>query len=184
MTLTAAKERVCKAPGCHKRFTPTFNSTQAVCSPQCALALIRHKAIKKEAREKKVQYTQRQRSHWLDEAQKAVNAFIRVRDLGKPCVSCDITYGQFHAGHFRSVGAAAHLRYNTFNIHAQCSQCNNHKSGNQVEYRRRLIDRIGGFRLERLETDNRLRSYNIAYLKRITALFKRRAKHYRKLRGL
>ena len=89
-------------------------------------------------------------------AQAAFNAYIRARDDGLPCISCgSITASRWDAGHFRSVGAAPHLRFNEDNVHRQCSRpCNKDKSGDQLRYRAGLIARIGRERVEALENDN------------------------------
>ena len=80
------------------------------------------------------------------EAQKAFNAFIRYRDNDLPCVSCDEPSdwdGQWHCGHFKTVGARPDLRVEPANAAKQCSQCNNFLSGNIIEARKELIKRFG-----------------------------------------
>ena len=62
------------------------------------------------------------------------------------------------------------------NVAASCSQCNNHKSGNVVEYRIELVRRIGEERVQALENSYRLASHNIEYLKRMYYFAKRIAK--------
>jgi hypothetical protein len=125
----------------------------------------------------------------IREAQAAVNAFIRIRDYGKPCISCgNIPAQKFggtvDAGHYRSRGAAGHLRFNVFNIHGQCVKCNRFNSGNAVDYRINLIDKIGLERVERLEQDNNPRKFNIEYLQRVKRIFNKRTRIYKKLKGL
>jgi hypothetical protein len=58
------------------------------------------------------------------------------------------------------------------------------KSGNVVEYRIRLVGKIGPGRVESLEHSNEARTFSIDYLKRVKRIFARRARHYKKLRGL
>lgn len=85
-------------------------------------------------------------------AQDAVNAYIRARDAGQPCISCGtLTAEVYQAGHFLSVGARPELRFEFDNIHAQCVQCNMHKAGNVAAYRVRLIQKIGEKRVLELE---------------------------------
>ena len=115
------------------------------------------------------------------EAQAAVNAFVRIRDAGKPCVSCgkpDNGMHQRHASHFRSRGAAAHLRFNLFNIHASCSTCNCILSGNILEYLKELPNRIGQEKTDWLVNANFEKRYDIEYLKRIKSIFTRRKRLY------
>jgi hypothetical protein len=123
------------------------------------------------------------------EAQTAFNSFIRIRDYGKPCISCGNLPeqkfgGTMDAGHYRSRGAASHLRFNTFNVHSQCVRCNRNKSGNVVDYRINLINRIGLERVERLETDNDTRKFDKEYLRRIKRVFSKKARLYKHFRGL
>ena len=116
------------------------------------------------------------RPQLLKKAQTAFNAYIRARDKGKPCISCDKPLdggaNTFDAGHYRSVGSAPHMRFVEDNCHGQCKHCNNWLAGNHVEYRKRLLDRIGERQLELLESDNTLRKYTKEGLEEI-------AKHYR-----
>ena len=121
------------------------------------------------------------------EAQTAVNAYIRARDSNKPCISCQVKTihklgGTMDAGHYRSRGSAAHLRFNVLNIHSQCVTCNRWQSGNLVDYRINLIKRIGLKAVERLELDNSTRKFDRDYLIRIKKIFQRRAKWYKKRR--
>jgi hypothetical protein len=118
---------------------------------------------------------------YIKEAQASVNKYIRLRDYGEPCISCGNSPAQKYggtvdAGHYRSRGAAGHLRFNTFNIHGQCVKCNRYNSGNAVDYRLRLIVKIGIERVERLESDNSPRKFTIDYLKRVKKIFNKRAR--------
>lgn len=147
----------------------------------------RAKIAKEERKEiKKAKEGLKTAGEYIKEAQAAVNRYIRARDFNKPCISCGsmptndgLIKGQrVDAGHFRSRGSASHLRFNLLNIHKQCVKCNRWLSGNVVEYRVRLIERIGLERVEALENDNSLRSFDIDYLKRVKKIFNRRARYY------
>ncbi len=141
--------KVCKV--CKADFSPT-KPLQSVCSPACALSLAvskRGKAEKaaqvKERRETKAKLTKlKSKSQWAREAQAAFNSYIRARDADKPCISCGRHHqGQYHAGHYLSVGARPELRFEESNVHKQCAPCNNHLSGNIVMYRIALIKQFG-----------------------------------------
>jgi hypothetical protein len=126
------------------------------------------------------------KSEWIKEAQQAFNEFIRWRDKGKPCISCDkMDDGthQRHASHYRSVGACTSLRFNTFNVHASCMQCNSILSGNLIEYRIRLKFKLGDERVDWLESQNGIARYDIDYAKRVKRIFKKRTRIYKKLKG-
>lgn len=145
------------------------------------------KADRKRRQEKRESF--KSKSQWDKEAQSAFNRYIRIRDEGKPCVSCGnpligksnyLTGSAIDASHYRSRGAASHLKFNVFNVHSACTRCNRQLSGNAVEYRIRLIERIGLTRVERLESDNEPRRFDIPYLQRIKSIFTRKARQLEK----
>lgn len=101
----------------------------------------------------------------IKEAQIAFNAFIRERDrqAGHGCISSgrplDWSGNAVDAGHCRSTGAASHLRFHEDNCHAQSKHDNQFLAGNAVDYRIRLVARIGLARVEALEADNQVRKW-------------------------
>ena len=120
-------------------------------------------------------------SDYIREAQACVNKYIRARDYGQSCISCGSNPeqkrgGTMEAGHYRSRGAASHLRFNTNNINLQCVKCNRYKSGNAVDYRLGLIRKIGIEKVEALESDNRPRKFSIEYLQRMKRVFSKKAR--------
>lgn len=190
------KPKKCKC--CPTKFTPR-NSLQTVCSPKCAIQLANQLSDRKQKRQEKALRDdlrlRREKlkgvSEWQKEAQVAFNRYIRWRDFNKDCVSCGgalqhsgnyTTGSAVDASHYRSRGAASHLKFNLFNVHSACTRCNRQLSGNAVEYRIRLIKRIGLSLVEQVEADNTPRKFDIDYLKRVKAIFTRRARHYEKLR--
>ena len=183
-----SKPRKCKV--CKTEYNP-FNSTQAVCGPRCAIELVN--ANKEKKRRKDTQERKRKlktRSELLREAQAAVNSYIRARDKGKPCISCDCAEtdkgvgGHFDAGHYRSRGSAPHLRYNVLNIFGQCKKCNLYLSGNYSEFRKGIIKRYGKEYVERIESLYYSKKYTREYLERIKKIFNKRARYYLKRRSL
>lgn len=140
-------------------------------------AMKAEKAIKARNIEFKKKVSNSDRSALAKKAQIAFNSFIRERDKDLPCISCDRHHqGQYHAGHYRSVGAAKQLRFTEINCHKQCAPCNNHKSGNITEYRINLIKKIGVNNTESLENNNEVKRYSIEEYKEIEALYKLKLK--------
>jgi hypothetical protein len=87
----------------------------------------------------------------MKKAQKEFNTFIRLRDQGKKCISCDtILKGKFDAGHYFSSGGHKNITFNEDNVHGQCVHCNQHKHGNLIAYQIGIQERIGGERLIKL----------------------------------
>jgi hypothetical protein len=157
-----------------------------VCSGKCAIAHSRQKAEVVARKEHKIRKEKAMTpAKRKERTQSAFNAYIRVRDALDPCISCGQHYdlGQRHASHYRSRAAASQLRFNTFNVHASCAQCNGMKSGNIVEYRINLVKKIGVERVEALENNNEKRRYTDQYLDRLRHIFAKRTRHLRKLRG-
>lgn len=125
-------------------------------------------------------------------AQKAFNKYIRVRDYGMPCISCGVrmdwerigtlTAGEVNAGHFKSVGAHRELRFNVFNVNAQCARCNSYLSGNVSEYRVGLIEKYGLAIVEGLESYRGAKRFDAEYLARVKGIFSKRALRLQKRR--
>jgi hypothetical protein len=116
-----------------------------VCSIGCARDYAKKKIKQKEKRElieaKKNLLTHKD---YLKMLQISFNTYIRKRDEGKPCISCNnILRGKFDAGHFYSVGGYPNVRFNELNVWGQCVHCNQHRHGNIHEYAKRLINLIG-----------------------------------------
>lgn len=165
--------RTCKV--CRAEFTP-HKMGQKVCSPACAITLgpsTRARALKvaqvKDKRDTKAKLEKlKSKAQWAKEAQAAFNAFIRERDADQPCISCGRFHdGQYHAGHYLSVGARPELRFEESNVHKQCAPCNTHLSGNAVLYRKGLIAKLNIGVVEWLEGPHDLRKDTIESLKRI-----------------
>lgn len=161
------------------------------CNYDCATLFAKANIAKgREVKRKEVKRSDRKRKEnlktagdYIKEAQVAANRYIRARDKGKPCISCGVPYsngfgGKFDCGHYRSRGSASHLRFNLLNMAGQCVTCNRYNSGNVVEYRKGLINKIGVERVELLEYDNETRKFTIDYLKRVKVIFNKRARWY------
>jgi hypothetical protein len=174
--------RVCRQP-----FQP-FQPMQVCCGWECAHNYAVSKRLKDEAQaEKEARKAIRQAkeklkplSYWADKTQAAVNAVIRERDKDEPCISCGRYHqGKWNAGHYISRGANLAIRYHPDNIHKQCEPCNTSKSGNQIEYRKRLIQKIGIERVEWLEGPHELPRWRKEDYQRIEAEAKQQLKELR-----
>lgn len=185
------KPKKCRVATCRASFVPS-RLGQAVCSPACAIIdaprnqeKARKSLAQVERREIKVRKEKlKSRADHLREAQAAVNEYVRLRDAHLPCISCDslpsdhdlITGSRWDAGHYRSVGACPELRFEPLNIHRQCVKCNRNLSGNAVEYRIRLVRRIGAELVAWIEGPHQARKYTIEEIKVIKAEYRAKIK--------
>ena len=162
MIVKKLRIRTCRNKACSEKFTPA-RPMQAACSIGCAMILSKEKiqrdAVKAATADQKETHAKllalKGLSYWEGRAQQAVNAYVRLRDQGQPCISCGITYSTvWQAGHYIAVGAnSSHsMRYNPDNIHLQCVVCNHHKGGNAEGYQPRLVAKIGQERVDALRT--------------------------------
>ena len=158
-----------KCTHCREWFHPVREG-QVVCCYECATVVGKEQVAKKrtealrcekkrqlqEEKDQRALQAQRRQavkklSYFIKQAQQAFNEFIRYRDRHLPCISCGRDHeGQYHAGHFRTIGANPELRFNEDNVHKQCAPCNNHLSGNLIAYRPALIAKIGQARFDSL----------------------------------
>ena len=182
------KPKTCRNAACSIRFVPQ-RLGQAVCSPACALAtkdVNQQKARKSlaqvERREIKVRKEKLKcRADHLKDTQTAFNAWVRERDAELPCISCGRHHaGQYHSGHYRTVGASPELRFEPLNAWKQCAPCNNYLSGNLINYRISLLQKIGEEKVIWLEGPHEAKKYTIEELKAMTADYRAKT---RELKG-
>lgn len=170
------KEKKCRY--CKEKFTP-FNSLQPFCFKNECITKHNKTTLEKKKAKAKKEFKENDKSTLLKLAQTVVNKYIRLRDLDKPCISCGhLGDRQIHAGHYRPMGNNQQLRFYTLNIYAQCSICNNYKSGNLAEYRLNLIKKIGLAKVEEIEANQERGSYSVEYLQRLIKVFRKKIKLY------
>lgn len=190
MTLTtkAIRPKKCRNAACRADFIPA-RPMQTACSVSCAIALTEARKVKQSLDQAKQERAARRaareriktKGDYMRETQAAFNEWIRERDRDLPCISCGRFHqGQFHAGHYRTVGANPELRFNPLNVHKQCAPCNNHKSGDIVNYRINLVQRIGADQVEWLEGPHEPQRYTVDELKAMKASFRAMTRSLRK----
>lgn len=175
-----SKTRKCIITGCKQRFAPS-NSMHKACSVEHALLIVKQM---REGRERVDIFNRKEalktRSEHLKEAQSIFNAYIRERDKDLPCISCRRHHGgQYHAGHYLAIGSHPELRFDELNVNKQCAPCNLHLSGNQINYRLGLIEKIGAEKVMLLEQSHPAKKYIIADILDIKTEYKAK---YKKLK--
>jgi hypothetical protein len=169
---------------CGTEFTPRM-PLQRVCGPLCASRLVRRAKKEQAESTRKRKEAIKTIPQLIKEAQVCFNAFIRERDrqAGHACISSgralDWSGNGVDAGHYRSTGAASHLRFNEDNCHAQSKMDNQYLSGNAVDYRIGLITRIGLDRVEALESNNTVNKWTADGLRAIKAEYRAKLKQLR-----
>lgn len=183
----APKPKTCRV--CKSKFSPR-NTLQIVCSPKCAIQHAKQQSERKQSKseaESRREWNKRKAAlkplkHWEDMTQRVINDYIRERDRELPCISCGTwETAQWEAGHYRSRGAASHLRYVEDNIHKQCHRCNAELSSNAVPYRAALVIKIGLERVLALENNNTPHRYTREELNELRASYRAKTRALKKL---
>lgn len=105
------------------------------------------------------------------------NKFIRLRDKGQVCISCQKPPLKSNAGHFFNANNHWNVRFDERNVHLQCEHCNTYLSANLIEYQRNLIHKIGIESYHELESEARkTRKFNKDELKEIMTIYKKKIK--------
>ena len=176
------KKKTKKCKSCLQPFSPV-RPLQICCSMNCA---INHNEVKKRKQAKfdlmKARRDLKTRADHLRDTQAVFNRFIRLRDAGKPCISCQKPMlKKINAGHYLTVGAHPELRFNEHNNNAQCEHCNSFLSGNIARYRINLIAKIGREAVEALEGYHKPVKYTVEQILEIKALYRLKIKELERL---
>ena len=116
-------------------------------------------------------------SDYLKLAQQVFNKFIRLRDKGQVCISCQKKPLKENAGHFFNANNHYNVRFDERNVHLQCEHCNTYLSANLIEYQRNLIHKIGIESYNELEADARkTRKFTKDELNEIITEYKQKVK--------
>lgn len=182
--LQTPKDKTCAQ--CGAEFRP-FSSTARVCSPVCASKWVKAEKKAKNSQER-AQFKERKEklkktSEWEAECRAIVQAIARIRDKDDGCISCHLPAtwgGQWHGSHFRSHGAASAVQFHLWNIHKSCSSCNRDKGGNIIEYRPRLVEKIGQEKVDWLMSQNQIVRHSVDYYKRFKAVMGKRLRRLEK----
>ena len=172
------KNKTCKV--CKDKFMP-LRPLQMVCSPLCGIEYTKQQKAKQWQKDKKVikekLFTSRD---YLKIAQVVFNTFIRTRDEGLNCISCNkpIRKGNCDAGHMWSAGNHSNVRFNELNVNSQCSRpCNKDLSGDVNNYRIGFVKKYGEENLKELDSIANLeKKFTIDELKELIKIYKEKTK--------
>jgi hypothetical protein len=163
--------RLCK--GCDRYSIPAdAPKTCKACSIPCSIVIgkklvaqqraMQERSRAKQARAEKQAHSRQKREFYESDiktrkaaAIREFNTYIRERDKGLPCISCrkPVRPDDYDAGHYIPAGSNSLLRFDEVNTNGQCAfYCNHSRSGNQVEYRKGLVEKYGEAEVLRLES--------------------------------
>lgn len=112
---------------------------------------------------------------WLKEAQTIFNKYIRLRDEGKMCISCNTIPKKKNAGHYFSQGGHSNVRFDEDNVHLQCEACNTYLSGNLLNYQIGIEKRIGAQKLLELhERAHKEKRFSVEEIQEIIYNYKKK----------
>jgi hypothetical protein len=127
--------------------------------------------LKSEAKEKLETYSQK-----VNKVKVIFQKWIRERDKDLPCISCGTTKASmWHASHFKKAETYSGVIFHELNVWRSCSKCNIFLNGNELNYRERLVKKIGldqVIALEDLANETRTKKWTIEELQTIKTKYK------------
>jgi hypothetical protein len=112
---------------------------------------------------------------WLKETQTIFNKYVRLRDSGLNCISCNLPPKKKNAGHYFSSGGHSNVRFDEDNVHLQCEACNTFLSGNLLNYQIGIEKRIGAQKLIELhERAHLTKKWSVDELKELINIYKKK----------
>jgi hypothetical protein len=116
-------------------------------------------------------------SDYLKLTQQIFNKYVRLRDNGKVCISCQKPPKKKNSGHYFSSGGHSNVRFDEDNVHLQCEHCNTFLSGNLLNYQIEIEKRIGAEKLIELQAKAHLvKKWSIDELKELMVIYKKKIK--------
>ena len=177
-----------KCKTCKNEFTQ-YNSIQKLCF-DCTVKKAKETVKKKQDsdwRKRKSELKEKTKTitDYRNDARYWFQRWIRIRDLGKTCISCQTLLTDirdYDAGHYYNANSYPNLLFNEFNVNGQCkNRCNNLLSGNLIEYRKGIINRYGNevlFTLDNLADDKTVRTLKKEYYIEVMNEYKKRCKDF------
>ena len=167
-----------RCKNCKEKFEPTRFNMKYCLKDECVRVWVESEKAKQWKKTKqKAKLDLMTLSDYLKLAQQVFNKFIRLRDKGQVCISCQKKPLKENAGHFFNANNHYNVRFDERNVNLQCEHCNTYLSGNLIEYQRNLIHKIGIESYHELEADARkTRKFTKDELKEIIQEYKKKCK--------
>tara|TARA_R110000868_G_scaffold161129_4_gene391085 strand:+ start:189 stop:716 length:528 start_codon:yes stop_codon:yes gene_type:complete len=170
------KTRKCKY--CKSVFSPITTLQKNCFEPNCVTDWINETKEKNwKKRKAKLKIDLMTVQDYIKLAQTVFNKYIRLRDAGNVCISCEKKPLKTNAGHFYNANNHWNVRFNELNVHLQCEHCNTYLSGNLINYRENLLKKIGEEEFHLLSVEaKKTRKFTAQELKEIIATYKQKIK--------
>ena len=125
------KTRKCKY--CKQPFEPSVFLQKNCFDPNCVTEWINDVKQKNWQKKKaKLKAELMTIQDYIKLAQQVFNKYIRLRDAGNLCISCQKKPLKENAGHFYNANNHWSVRFDERNVHLQCEHCNNYLSRNLI----------------------------------------------------
>ena len=163
-----------RCKNCKEKFEPIRFNHKFCLKDECIKAFVEEvKTNQWKTTKKRMKEDLKTLQDWLKEAQTIFNKYIRLRDMGLVCLSCQQTPKKKNAGHYYSSGGHSNVRFDEDNVHLQCEHCNTFLSGNLLNYQIGIQKKIGAQKLLELQERAHLtKKWTIDELKEIIQTYK------------
>jgi hypothetical protein len=167
-----------RCKNCKEKFEPLRFNQKYCMNEECVSVWVETEKQKQwKAKKTRLKKELMSLQDWLKLAQMTFNKYIRHRDKGMSCISCDKPPKKANAGHYFSQGGHSNVRFHEDNVHLQCEHCNSYLSGNLLNYQIGIEKRIGGERLIALhEQAHTTKKWTVQELNEIIETYKRKLK--------
>jgi hypothetical protein len=166
--------KVMRCKNCKEKFEPIRFNHKFCLKDECIKAFVEEvKTNQWKTTKKRMKEDLKTLQDWLKEAQTIFNKYIRLRDMGLVCISCQQPPKKKNAGHYFSSGGHSNVRFDEDNVHLQCEHCNTFLSGNLLNYQICIQKKIGAQKLLELQERAHLtKKWTIEELKEIIKTYK------------
>ena len=167
-----------RCKNCREKFEPIRFNHKFCLKDECIKAFVEEVKVKQWKETKTRMKTDlKTLQDWLKETQTIFNKYVRLRDMGLVCISCQQSPKKKNCGHYFSQGGHSNVRFDEDNCHLQCEHCNTYLSGNLLNYQIGIQKRIGAQKLLELqERAHVTKKWTINELKEIIETYKSKIK--------
>jgi hypothetical protein len=167
-----------RCKNCKDKFEPIRFNHKYCLKDECIKAFVEEVKVNQwKTTKKRMKEDLKTLQDWLKETQTIFNKYVRLRDSGLNCISCNKPPLKKNCGHYFSSGGHSNVRFDEDNCHLQCEHCNTYLSGNLLNYQIGIQKRIGAQKLLELqERAHVTKKWTIEELKEIIQTYKSKIK--------